>query len=243
MQAFTLPHRSHYDSQQEYDRYGLDGGYLKSQGVYLYRAKRLILYGTWFGLAKKTALTQLTRVKIDIDINQDEIWKIDVKKVSAQMPEVVRERVKALISTIGAPSRKAYRRRATRLTSPNVYPAWNVEQVGEKKLYKINRNHPVISSLRDSLEEPNAGNLDAVLSLIESSFPTESLFYDFAQNEESVAFANFNDAEFVNVTRTFFSSLKQAGQDDETILSIMRSAEPFQSRWEDALDALGIEEA
>ena len=84
----------------------------KSQGVYLYRAKRLILYGTWFGLAKKTALTQLTRVKIDIDINQDEIWKIDVKKVSAQMPEVVRERIKTLIATIGAPSRKAYRRRA-----------------------------------------------------------------------------------------------------------------------------------
>lgn len=243
MQAFTLPHRSHYESQQEYERYGLEGGYLKSQGVYLYRAKRLILYGTWFGLAKKTALTQLTRVKIDIDINQDEIWKIDVKKVSAQMPEVVRDRVKTLISTIGAPSRKAFRRRATRLTSPNVYPAWNVEQVGEKKLYKINRNHPVIASLHDSLDETNAQSLNAVLSLLESSFPTESLFYDFADNEAKVTFAGLEDDEFASVARDFFSSLKQSGQDEETILSIMRSAEPFQSRWENALDALGIKEA
>ena len=93
MQAFTLPHRSQYDSQQEYEKYGLDGGYLKNQGVYLYRAKRLILYGTWFGITKKTALTELTRVKIDIDVNQDEQWKIDVKKVSAQVPEVVRTRL------------------------------------------------------------------------------------------------------------------------------------------------------
>lgn len=242
MQAFTLPHRSHYDSQQEYERYGLDGGYLKSQGVYLYRAKRLILYGTWFGLAKKTALTQLTRVKIDIDINQDEVWKIDVKKVSAQMPEVVRERVKALISTIGAPSRKAYRRRATRLTSPDVYPTWNVEQVGERKLYKINRSHPVIASLRDSLDDTNGRSFDAVLSLIESSFPTESLFYDFADNEEKVSLAELGDDEFASVTHDFFSSLKQSGQDEEIILSIMHSAEPFQSRWDDVLTVLGIEE-
>lgn len=242
MQAYTLPHRSHYDSQQEYERFGLSGGYLKSQGVYLYRAKRLILYGTWFGLAKKTALTQLTRVKIDIDINQDEIWKIDVKKVSAQMPEVVRERIKTLIATIGAPSRKAYRRRATRLTSPDVYPAWNVERAGDKKLYKINRAHPVIANLKEGLDEDDSANLETVLALIESTFPTESLFYDFANNEEGVAFASLEDAEFRNAACTFFSALKQAGHGEETILSIMQSAEPFQSRWKDTLDALGIEE-
>lgn len=242
MQAFTLPHRSHYESQQEYERYGLSGGYLKSQGVYLYRAKRLILYGTWFGLSKKTALTQLTRVKIDIDINQDEVWKIDVKKVSAQMPELVRDRIKSLIAAIGAPSRKAYRRRAVRLTSPDTYPAWNVEQVGEKKLYKINRAHPVITNLRESLDADDAENLDTVLSLVESSFPAESLFYDFANNEEGVSFAVLEDSEFYNAARTFFSALKQAGHGEETILSIMQCAEPFQSRWKDTLAILGIEE-
>ena len=242
MQAFTLPHRSHYNSQQEYERYGLKGDYLKSQGVYLYRAKRLILYGTWFGLSKKTTLTQLTRVKIDIDINQDEIWKIDVKKVSAQMPEIVRDRVKTLITTIGAPSRKAYRRRATRLTSPDVYPAWSVEQAGEKKLYKINRKHPVIASLKEALDIEDARSLETVLSLIESSFPTESLFYDFANNEEGVSFAILQDEEFIEAARTFFLSLKQAGQNEETILSIMKSAETFRSRWGDTLLALGLEE-
>ncbi len=242
MRAFTLPHRSHYDSQQEYERYGLTGGYLKSQGIYLYRAKRLIVYGTWFGLAKKTALTQLTRVTIDIDINQDEVWKIDVKKVSAQMPEVVRARVKSLITTIGAPSKKTYRRRATRLTSPNVYPAWNVLQDGEIRIYQINREHPIIASLMDSLDSADAQGLDTVLSLIESSFPTESLFYDFANNEDQVALPALQDDAFDNAAKTFFSSLKQEGQNDETILSIMQSAEPFQSRWQETLDALGIQE-
>lgn len=45
-------------------------------------------------------------MKIDIDVNQDEAWKIDVKKVSAQLPEEVRASIKQLIAHIGAPSKE-----------------------------------------------------------------------------------------------------------------------------------------
>lgn len=242
MQAFTLPHRSHYASQQEYDKYGLPGGYLKNQGIYLYRAKRLILYGTWFGLAKKTALTQLTRVKIDIDVSQDEIWKIDVKKVSAQLPEDVRERLKSLVATIGAPSKRTYHRRAARLTSKDVYPTWNVETQTDSTLYKINREHPVIKSFSDSLEDDDAARFETVLSLVESSFPTESLYYELASHEENVNFAPMTDEAFGEAARTFFAALKQTNDDEDKVISIMRSTEPFASRWDDTLNALGIEE-
>lgn len=243
MQAFTLPHRSQYDSQQEYEKYGLDGGYLKNQGVYLYRAKRLILYGTWFGITKKTALTELTRVKIDIDVNQDEQWKIDVKKVSAQVPEVVRTRLKSLIKTIGAPSRKTYRRRAARLTDSKAYPAWSVEKSGDKKFYRINRSHPIIENLYNCLDEDDRKRLSTVLSLVESSFPAESLLYDFASNEESVELETISKEDLRSSAITFFSVLKQRGVEEETVISIMKNAEPFASRWDESKDALGIEEA
>lgn len=242
MQAFTLPHRSHYTSQQEYDYYGLRDGYLKNQGVYLYRAKRLILYGTWFGVAKKTALTQLTRVKIDIGVDQDELWKIDVKKVSAQMPEVVRNRIKTLIASIGAPSKKTYRRRAIRLTSPEAYPAWAVEQSGEKRIYRINRENPVISALRTDVGEENAKALESAFSLIESTFPTESLFYDLENNTESVSFEPIDNESFSVAAKAFFSQLKQRGIPEEDVLGIMRAAEPFASSWSKTLGALGIDE-
>lgn len=242
MQAFTLPHRSHYDSQQEYERFGLSGGYLKNQGVYLYRAKRLILYGTWFGLAKKTALTQLTRVKIDIDINQDEIWKIDVKKVSAQMPEIVRERVKALISTIGAPSRKAYRQRATRLTSPDVYPVWQLAVEDGHSRYTINREHPAIQGIIASLDASDSKSIETLISLIESTFPKESIFYEISKNEEGVEFPDMEADEFAQVAKSFFASLKQTGKNEDVIVSMMSKSELFAPRWEETKTILRIEE-
>ncbi|QOY60629.1 ATP-binding protein [Thermophilibacter immobilis] len=238
MQVFTLPHRSNYSSAQEYEKYGLQEGYLRSQGVYL-RAKRLILYGTWFGLARKTALTQLSRVKIDIGVNQDELWKIDVKKVSAQMPEAVRTRVKALIATIGAPSRKVYRHRGTVLTSPELFPTWNSNREGDKTVYTINRDNPIIKNFRESLGDGNARSFDMVLGVIESAFPREALFYDLSVNEESVAFKSIGDDELAEAARTFFGSLKQQGHDEDVILSIMKSADPFRNRWADTLEALG----
>ena len=242
IQSFTLPHRSKYQTQKEYDKYGLDGGYLKNQGVYLYRGKRLILYGNWFGLAKKTALTQLTRVKIDIDSSQDELWKIDVKKVSAQIPEGVRERLKNLINAIGAPSKRTYRRRAVRLTSAEAYPGWTVVKKDDKRLYQINRDNPAIAGFLESLDEQDARAANAVLALIESSFPTESLYYDLAKNEEAIEFPQACEEDFAQLVRTFFVSLKSHGEDDETIVNIMRSIEPFDSRWDETKTVLKVEE-
>ena len=51
IQPFILPHHTKI-SQQEFERYATDEGYTKSQGFYLYRSNRLLIYGTWWGLHK-----------------------------------------------------------------------------------------------------------------------------------------------------------------------------------------------
>ena len=52
VQPFTLPHHSKV-TPKEWEHYGGPGGYLQNQGFYLYRARRLIIHGTWFGLARQ----------------------------------------------------------------------------------------------------------------------------------------------------------------------------------------------
>jgi hypothetical protein len=62
---YILPHHSKVSSQ-EWDEYSTEDGYIKSQGFYLYRANRLLIYGTWWGLHKATDAHKLVRIKIDI---------------------------------------------------------------------------------------------------------------------------------------------------------------------------------
>src|SRR5207244_12372680 len=65
IQAFTLPHHQKVD-QVDWEKYAGKAGYVRNQGFYVYREKRLIIYGTWFGLARQMELTKLARVQIDI---------------------------------------------------------------------------------------------------------------------------------------------------------------------------------
>ena len=51
VQPYILPHHSKIE-KREYDFYATAEGYIKSQGFYLYRENRLLIYGTWWGLHK-----------------------------------------------------------------------------------------------------------------------------------------------------------------------------------------------
>ena len=76
MQPVTLPHHKKV-STQEWERYAGPEGYVRNQGFYVYRGKRLIIHGTWFKLMRQTELTKLARVRIDMPNSMDSDWKID----------------------------------------------------------------------------------------------------------------------------------------------------------------------
>lgn len=242
MRAYTLPSRDNYSTKAEYDKYSL-GDYLKNQGIYLYRAKRLIIYGTWLGLAKKSAVTQLCRVRIDIDNAQDELWKIDVKKASAQLPENVRSRVRTLIQHMVKPSRRVYHSRGAKQVDESVNPVWNLRTSNDKAEYSINRSHPSICAFRDSLPtEEDRQMFDAVVGLIESGFPVKSMFYNMSTAADDVSFASISDEGLRINAENYFATMKVMGTDEQTILSIMRQSEPFASNWSLTCKLLGIEE-
>ena len=99
LQTFRLPHRNEV-SPAEWERYGGPGGYLVNQGFYVYRDKRSMVPGRWFGLARHTELTKLVRVRIDSPSELDQEWKFNVKMAYAQPPRQLRERLRQFIETI-----------------------------------------------------------------------------------------------------------------------------------------------
>ena len=243
MQAYTLPHRKKYSSQKEYEKYGLRGGYQRNQGIYLYRAKRLIIHGTWFNLAQKTAITQLCRVRIDIDNTNDEDWKIDIKKVSAQLPEEARATIRRLLTRLSSPSKGVYKRMGAKQTTSAAYPTWEIIRDSGLTRYAINRSHPTLLELQVLLNEDQTRKLSHTLDVIESGFPLDSLFVELTNNPETVATPVIDDISFTEIVREFFAYLKGQGIEEQTIIHQMRSTPVFSNSWEKVLRILGIKES
>jgi len=232
VQAFTLPH--HKKDPEGWERFAGKAGYLKNQGFYVYRGKRLIIHGTWFGLARQKELTKLARVRIDMPNGMDADWKIDVKKASAQPPYHVRERLRRIIETIGATSRRVYTARGRRLASDSRLPVWQRRQHGNEISYCLNPDHPAFVDFKNQLPDDLKSGFDRVLEIAASSMPVDALFADISASPAHVSGAQLAENTLKHLVETTFSALISSGVNPEDAFEMMHVTDPFRENWETA---------
>lgn len=185
MQAYVLPHHSKV-SQGEYQRLAGAEGYLRNQGFYVYRNKRLIIWGTWFRLAPQEELTKLARVRIDIPNTQDHLWAIDVRKSRARPPAAVRARMRQVVERIRASAKRPYTHRGVAIQAGSAAAVWQRRVFNEQVRYELNLEHPVVADLRGDLDAADRTRLDAVLRMAGDAFPAAVFFSDYATNPRAV---------------------------------------------------------
>lgn len=229
--AFTLPHHRNV-TKTEWEHYGGPEGYLKSQGFYLYREKRLIVHGTWFGLARQMELTKLCRVRIDTPNGLDAEWQVDVKKASARPPLQVRERLQKLIAEIGAPSRKKYVGRARKLLHGGPLPVWTRTSVDNRVIYDLNGENPVLVAFRARLPSNLTADFERVMRVMAAALPFDVIFADLAGEPEAVRQATMSPEDLERTFSESHAALVALGVESKTIPEMMRRAEPFRSNWE-----------
>ena len=233
IQPVTLPHHDKV-SKADWTRYGGPEGYVKNQGFYLYRNRRLIVHGTWFGLARQQELTKLCRVRIDMPSSLDAEWKIDVKKAWAQPPPPVRERLRRIIEQIGVPSKRTYTVRGSRLAEDSRLPVWTRSQDKNAVSYGLDTGHPLFSAFESRLNPETAGEFRRLVGLIVSTLPVEALYADVSASAESVVPAALAPEDFRAIVGATWRVLRERGFSETEAETRMRSADPFRSRWEEA---------
>ena len=233
----TLPHHDKV-SQQEWEHHAGSEGYVKNQGFYLYRNRRLIVHGTWFGLARQQELTKLARVIIDMPASLDASWKVDVKKASAQPPPPVRERLRRVIERIGVPSKRAYTVRGARLTGENRLPVWTRSQDKNRIFYGLNIEHPILSAFATRLSLEEAAEFKKIVRLIVSTLPIDALYADVSAKSESVVAQALTPDDFAEIVQAIWGLLRESGLSCAQAEAQIRSAEPFRTRWDEAAKAI-----
>ncbi len=243
---YTLPHHDKV-SKEDWDRFAGQEGYVRNQGFYLYRNRRLILHGTWFRLARQLELTKLARVGIDIPNTLDADWKIDVRKASAQPPLTVRNRLKKIIEKIGEPSRRTYTKRGAKLTTESRLPFWVRTQDKNRISYHINDEHPLISGLASAFEKEKQDELKRILKMIAIALPVDALHVDVSGSPaNSVQQSVISDDDLESISRSLWQMLRDRNMSSEEIKNQMVLSPPFDKNWERTLtiiDSLTTEDS
>lgn len=229
----TLPHHKKM-SQNEWDELGGQKGHLRTQGIYVYREKRLIIAGSWLGLAKQKELTKLCRIAINIPNTMDNDWKIDVKKASAQLPPLVRDRLKKIIERLVGTSKRTYTRRGGRLVEQTPYPIWKRIKSDDKVIFRPNLDHPIFTTYADKLPEDLRPGFKQCLKFIGTGLPVDTLYSEFASNGEAVVSDDMEDYDLKELVFAIAEALQKNGFEKEAISEALQSHPSLQKNWESA---------
>ncbi len=183
IRSYILPYPSKL-SKADSKLLGITEDMQKNQGFYIYRNKRLIVWGTWFRRAKKEVLSKLARIQIDIPPAFDSLWVLDVKKSVAVPPRIVCQNLDTMIENLAGKSKKKWTHRGNAEGDKKFHHVWQrLKTRDETIIYEINDKHPIFLRLIEKFPacEKNFKNL---LKLIAASLPLNQLLIDLSGNVE-----------------------------------------------------------
>lgn len=231
IRCHTLPHHKRM-SREEWEEIGGPEGHLKSQGLYVYREKRLIIAGGWLGLARQTELTKLCRIAVDIPNTMDAEWKIDVKKASAQLPPVVRERLRKVVERFVGTSKRTYRSRGQKLVDETRFPIWNRVHKDGQIFFRPNLDHPVFRTYAEQLPDELREGFERCLRIVGSGLPIETLHAELVGNAEAVTADETSVADLEELIYSLAVNLLENGMSTDTLTDTMRNYAFLRSQWE-----------
>ncbi|NWO10406.1 ATP-binding protein [Chromohalobacter salexigens] len=231
IRSFTLPHHK-VMQRDEWDEIGGPEGHLRSQGFYIYRGDRLIISGSWLGLARQTELTKLCRIRVDIPNTMDADWKIDVKKASAQLPPAVRERLKNIVERFVQTSKRTYKKRGQKLTDETRAPMWQRILKDGAIVYQPNIEHPALVELEERLPEELRQDFRNCISLVGAGLPVDSLHADMLGHAETVKASNAEANALEQALHSMVPHLLERGISKSGIRSMLKTTDMFRDEWE-----------
>jgi hypothetical protein len=180
VEGFTLPHPSGL-TPEELRRPDLGTDMRDAQGFYVYRNRRLISHGHWYGLARMTELSKQTRVQVDVPTSLDALWQLDIKKSQAEPPQSFKLRLRQLLDPILARGHRVHTYRGRR-EKTEVAHVWTKLKTRDGFGYEVNLESPLIQSVLSRLGIDDAERVIGLLHTIATTFPVLDAYAEVATN-------------------------------------------------------------
>ena len=161
------------------------------QGFYIYRNKRLIIWGSWLHMNIRSEFNKLARVRVDVPSSLDSLWMLDVKKSSAKIPDKIKEQLQIAIKDSITRSKREIKYPGKKEAEANE-PIWRrVDLHNGVVKYELNRedNH-LYRSLISGLDDRSLQLLTFYLKQVEELIPKALILSD---NADSLHIQNSTD--------------------------------------------------
>lgn len=177
IEPYILPHKTKFLLEEDYKKAAGYKGWLQHQGFYIYRNRRLLVYGTWFNFFRKEISYNLARIKLDIGSESDFDWQIDIKKSKAVPPVYIEELLEKVATICVEKSTNVYNSRGvySKKLNNNISSLSYVWEQGKNKFGKysfyLNRKHPLLNEIKNSLNIEGKECLNSYITLVENLSP------------------------------------------------------------------------
>lgn len=220
---FLLPHINNLTAS-EIEVLGGKDGLRKNQGFYIYRNKRLLIWGDWFRLTRKDDLSKLARVKVDIPNTLDSEWTLDVKKSTATPPYVIRKNLSAITEKICNSSKNTWNFRGKRETSSDVIHIWNRFVSREGIYYEVNEDHPLVQEIIET-SDYSKKFLD-IIKMLGQYLPMNQIYSDLTKDKKINQIKNSEEEQRVEIFLAEVVSLYEKEVANNYLDTLVKS-EPF----------------
>ncbi|MEG1008936.1 MAG: ATP-binding protein [Clostridia bacterium] len=225
LQPYILPYINKL-SLEDIKKVGGKNDLKTNQGFYVYRNKRLIIWGTWFKLARKEELGKLARIRVDIPSSLDYMWSIDIKKSSANLPDLIKKNLYNAIENSIFASKSVHEYRGRKENNNDINYVWERISLREGCYeYKINRELPQLQMLESTLNQEQLKVLSLFLDNIENSFPSSSIYLDASKGD--IKTENIEIESLYEEIKTQLNYCDKIGINSEEMLKVLLKTEPY----------------
>jgi Histidine kinase-, DNA gyrase B-, and HSP90-like ATPase len=115
LRRFVLPSRDEFSSPEQFEKLSGPLKWNRQQGIYIYRAGRLVQWGGWNGIRGIDEHTKLARAALDFETDLDSVFNINVAKMRVTIPPQIRQMLERPVNELCALADDRYRKAGSRL--------------------------------------------------------------------------------------------------------------------------------
>jgi hypothetical protein len=171
LEGFILPSTSIEDTRESYNTKWTTKyrSLLDMEGIYIYRASRIILFGGWNGLIKKAPRLQLARLRVEIGNGVDHLLHLNVAKSQVIIPHDLKDAFESYINDLKDEAKKEFFNRGISKfpkQSENRESLFVRNPSNQGVLLELNPEFSILKQLNEELSLSSQAKLKVLLKMV-----------------------------------------------------------------------------